>query len=94
MRTEPTTFKPMTVSAESAIRWFRRRIVSATGANPVNGFDISPATSTRLLILQPTPFCNIDCDYCYLPDRDATMRMSMHTLRLAVQRLARRRFGR
>ncbi|MGO8843582.1 MAG: cyclophane-forming radical SAM/SPASM peptide maturase GrrM/OscB [Methyloceanibacter sp.] len=23
-----------------------------------------------LLILQPTPFCNIDCKYCYLPSRD------------------------
>ncbi len=22
-----------------------------------------------LLVLQPTPFCNIDCSYCYLPDR-------------------------
>jgi uncharacterized protein len=22
-----------------------------------------------LLVVQPTPFCNIDCDYCYLPDR-------------------------
>lgn len=24
---------------------------------------------TRLLVLQPTAFCNIDCDYCYLPSR-------------------------
>ncbi len=23
----------------------------------------------RLLVIQPTPFCNIDCRYCYLPDR-------------------------
>jgi uncharacterized protein len=22
-----------------------------------------------LLVVQPTPFCNIDCRYCYLPDR-------------------------
>jgi uncharacterized protein len=22
-----------------------------------------------LLVVQPTPFCNINCDYCYLPDR-------------------------
>ena len=22
-----------------------------------------------LLVIQPTPFCNLDCDYCYLPDR-------------------------
>jgi uncharacterized protein len=23
----------------------------------------------QLLVVQPTPFCNIDCHYCYLPDR-------------------------
>jgi uncharacterized protein len=23
-----------------------------------------------LLVVQPTPFCNIDCRYCYLPDRN------------------------
>lgn len=28
-----------------------------------------------LLVVQPTPFCNINCDYCYLPDRDSTARM-------------------
>jgi uncharacterized protein len=29
-----------------------------------------------LLVLQPTPFCNIDCSYCYLPNRQSTQRMS------------------
>jgi uncharacterized protein len=26
---------------------------------------------TRLLVIQPTPFCNIDCTYCYLPGRNS-----------------------
>jgi uncharacterized protein len=34
----------------------------------------------ELLVLQPTPFCNIDCSYCYLPDRQSTRRMSLATL--------------
>ena len=34
----------------------------------------------ELLVLQPTPFCNIDCSYCYLPDRQSTKRMSPATL--------------
>jgi uncharacterized protein len=42
---------------------------------------------TELLVLQATPFCNIDCTYCYLPDRRNTARMSMATLRAAVQGL-------
>ena len=41
----------------------------------------------RLLVLQPTPFCNIDCSYCYLPDRTVRARMSLATLDLVCQRV-------
>jgi uncharacterized protein len=34
----------------------------------------------ELLVVQPTPFCNINCSYCYLPDRQSTKRMSRETL--------------
>ena len=34
------------------------------------------ADRTALLILQPTPFCNIDCRYCYLPDRADRRKMT------------------
>lgn len=34
----------------------------------------------ELLVLQPTPFCNINCSYCYLPDRQSTRQMSATTL--------------
>jgi uncharacterized protein len=34
----------------------------------------------ELLVIQPTPFCNINCSYCYLPDRQNTRRMSLQTL--------------
>lgn len=34
----------------------------------------------RLLILQPTPYCNLSCDYCYLPGRDLRTRMADETL--------------
>jgi uncharacterized protein len=33
------------------------------------------------VVLQPTPFCNISCRYCYLPDRRNTSKMSVETLR-------------
>lgn len=33
-----------------------------------------------LLVLQPTPFCNLDCSYCYLPDRLNKKRMSEEIL--------------
>src|SRR3954447_15105450 len=38
----------------------------------------------ELLVVQPTPFCNINCSYCYLPDRQSTKKMSPETLRQAL----------
>jgi uncharacterized protein len=49
------------------------------------GFE--PALQTRLLILQPTPFCNIDCSYCYLPERGDRSRMTVETVAAIAQRL-------
>lgn len=40
---------------------------------------------TKLLVLQGTPFCNIDCTYCYLPDRAVKARMPVETIRAAVR---------
>jgi uncharacterized protein len=34
----------------------------------------------ELLVIQPTPFCNIDCRYCYLPDRNSKAVVAPATL--------------
>jgi len=34
-----------------------------------------------VLVVQPTPFCNINCSYCYLPERDVKAVMAPATLR-------------
>jgi uncharacterized protein len=34
----------------------------------------------QLLVIQPTPFCNIDCRYCYLPDRSTKAVVAPETL--------------
>lgn len=33
-----------------------------------------------MLVLQPTPFCNISCSYCYLPHRSSKARMDEDTI--------------
>jgi uncharacterized protein len=33
-----------------------------------------------LLVVQGTPFCNLDCRYCYLPDRNRTEQMAADVL--------------
>jgi len=79
------------MEAATRVRWFPRRspasVSLARAALQFDPADFSPALRTRLLILQPTPFCNIDCDYCYLPDRASTARMSIATVQRAAERL-------
>jgi uncharacterized protein len=41
----------------------------------------------RMLVVQPTPFCNLDCDYCYLPDRGDRRRIAFEVLEAAVERV-------
>lgn len=41
----------------------------------------------ELLIVQPDSFCNINCGYCYLPDRGIASRMPDNVLDAIVQRL-------
>jgi len=40
-----------------------------------------------VLVIQPSPFCNINCDYCYLPDRTSTERMSFDVLRNVMDKI-------
>lgn len=44
------------------------------------GSDSGQPGPLELLVIQPTPFCNIDCSYCYLADRQITKQMSAQTL--------------
>ena len=75
----------------ATVHWLSRRPPPAAPAvrrHPrFDPADFAPALQTRLLILQPTPFCNIACDYCYLPQRDSKARMSLATVRAAARRL-------
>lgn len=41
--------------------------------------------TTREFIIQPTSFCNLACDYCYLPARQVRRRMSRATLRRVLR---------
>jgi len=44
-------------------------------------------TGLNLLVLQASPFCNIDCSYCYLPARTEKRRMSDEVLAAAFRRV-------
>jgi uncharacterized protein len=50
-----------------------------------SGVPAGPVIET--LVVQPTPFCNIACSYCYLPNRGDRSVMSRETLDAVFQRL-------
>jgi uncharacterized protein len=63
----------------------RNQIASLLGTKAGNTYSGPFARSLEILVLQPTPFCNINCDYCYLPHRSQTHRMGLDTIRAAVR---------
>jgi uncharacterized protein len=48
--------------------------------------SISPGI-LDLLVIQPTPFCNLDCDYCYLPFRQSKERITPQILEQVFRRV-------
>ena len=40
-----------------------------------------------VVVVQPTPFCNINCSYCYLPDRNVKTVMAESTLRSLFEKV-------
>jgi len=61
-----------------------------SGAGPAPAMPAPPPADrlrTQMLVLQPTPFCNVDCDYCYLPDRSSPKRMSLEVVDRTLERL-------
>ncbi len=64
----------------------RRRAGAADPAPAATAARLRPGT-LQLLVLQASPFCNLDCRYCYLPDRDDTRRMPLNLLDAVMAQL-------
>src|SRR5262249_13756150 len=57
------------------------------GTASPQGANSAVTGPVRLLVLQSTPFCNIDCSYCYLPDRGRTRRLTLDVVRAVAEKL-------
>src|SRR5260370_19513267 len=45
----------------------------------------------QLFIIQPTSLCNLDCTYCWLPERHVNRRMSHETFVTIMERIGEQR---
>jgi len=59
--------------------------MQVAGIDSASMSEQPPSSGIRLLVLQATQFCNIDCAYCYLPNRNQSSHMSAEVL-AAVRR--------
>jgi uncharacterized protein len=50
-------------------------------------FETIATPKIDLLVVQPTPFCNINCRYCYLPTRSDKSTLSLETLRTLFEKV-------
>lgn len=48
---------------------------------------LRPENQIHTIVLQPTPFCNIRCTYCYLPTRDDKSVMNLDTVIASFERV-------
>ena len=59
-------------------------LIEGRGLVAIEGHRAEPVS---LVVIQSTSFCNIDCSYCYLPDRGSKQRMTRETLSKIAERL-------
>ncbi|MDF1860194.1 MAG: GRRM system radical SAM/SPASM domain protein [Verrucomicrobiales bacterium] len=79
----------MTTTLEAPTQ--RTASASNEGLNSAVQPKLTPQNSDRLamglLVIQPSPFCNINCDYCYLPNRTDTRRMDHAVLEKVMDKV-------
>jgi uncharacterized protein len=54
--------------------------MNATEDPEVVALDGGAATYLQLLVIQPTALCNLNCKYCYVPERNNARRLAFSTL--------------
>ena len=57
------------------------------------GPDINRFGPIGLVVVQSTSLCNLDCSYCYLPDRQKKRVFDLELLPLLVQRILERPYA-
>lgn len=59
---------------------------------PLEPAELEAFGPISLVIIQATSFCNLDCDYCYLPDRQSKHQLSLDLIEPIFQQIFSSRF--
>jgi uncharacterized protein len=62
------------------------------GGNQLSPVELETFGPIHLVIIQATSFCNLDCDYCYLPDRQLKKRFSLDLIEPIFKKIFTSRF--
>lgn len=55
-------------------------LTEAKTINQVSDLNLKKFNDFRLIVIQATSFCNLDCDYCYLPHRQLKNTISLEVI--------------
>ncbi len=54
---------------------------------PISSTSVETHPTIETVVVQPTPFCNIQCSYCYLPQRNLKTVMGQSTIALLFAKI-------
>src|SRR3954464_2581076 len=81
---------PASIRKAPAVCGSRNSIIGVKPASESRRtMPLSNPSPVELLILQSTPFCNLDCGYCYFPNRSDRRRMGQDVLALVADHIVR-----
>jgi uncharacterized protein len=66
--------------------------MNVSNQEPRNVLQTTEFGPVKLVVIQPTPFCNLNCDYCYLPDRQSQDKFSLDLLEPIFKNLFQSKF--
>ena len=65
----------------------QRRVCELVISSTASPTDLSAFGPIGLVVVQSTSLCNLDCSYCYLPDRQKKRVFDLEMLPLLIQRI-------
>lgn len=77
---------PFKHGAGNRVRRYGKKILGSSAFSSAKTMEVD-RPFIRFVVIQPTPFCNISCSYCYLPSKHITNVMSVDTFSNCISKI-------